>query len=136
MSKLSEFSTILGLYIGISSIINKAQSSEEENKIMNLLETGEGIAFLAVLNAALIYIHRGWFRKKWRGLKIVYRIYKRNGFYSARNYLFSKEREPLFMSHELISFLPNDETRKKARDKKWSREKLLRKVRKLSKLRS
>jgi hypothetical protein len=43
------------------------------------------------------------------------------------------KREPLFMRHEFISFLPNEETRKKAERKRWSHKKLVKKVKKYSK---
>ena len=43
------------------------------------------------------------------------------------------ERDPLFMTYDLISFLPDEETRKKAKDKKWSRKKVLRKLKKIFK---
>ena len=87
MARLSEFSIILGLFIDISSIINKIQFNEE-NKIINLLGTGEGIAFIIVLNLWLIYISREWFLKQWEKFRKTPRILGiRNRFYQV---------EPLF----------------------------------------
>ena len=65
----------------------------------------------------------------WEKLKRTPEIYKKAGFCNTCRFLFSKEREPLFMRHELEGFLPDEETRRKSR--KWSREKLLRKIKKI-----
>lgn len=107
MSRLSEFSTILGLYIDISSIINKAQSNEG-GKIMNLLETGEGIALLIVINFALIYIHRSWLREQWKEFKNP--PTRKFMWTDDDKFIFSRlEREPLIFpsgAHETdLSFL-------------------------------
>ena len=50
-----------------------------------------------------------------------------------RSQMQTMKHEPLFMRHELISFLPDEETRKKAERKRWSREKILGKLKKYSK---
>lgn len=92
MSRLGEFSTILGLFINVSSVINKVQS-EEGGKIINLLETGEGIALIIVVNVGLILIHRSWFLRQWKKFRGVPFLINLN--IKIRNPFF--KREPLIL---------------------------------------